>query len=1046
MDVASLRSLLASLAAAVPDSADALHDSELDLYLPADDRGIRPQRTSAAGVILHVQRVTVPAVRVDTTLLPHLLEQLASDQHTHGTADSVLFVRQLVRYVLRQIARGRFYPDLDHPRGGDFRAVWRLAGADEADSSTLAALVNAMPPVVRAVVDDSVVAAAPATAAASAPTEATVLDAAHVVDQMTAHFVDVFVRHATATDDFFDRVHTLAATADASPDVRWVSALLSDDARLSGTPEEASHTFSIVRQWSGRLDEHLAAAPWRLTFRLEEPETSEDFNPENDLTDGIEMTWKLILQLQAPGEDGVLVDAEELWGAAADSSGLFGRSLPDRRAQLLADLKRAAEICPVLLRLIDEPTPAELDLSTAEAHLLMRQWANELSLAGFGISLPEFAARAEGGLGLMLEVNPPDGPSAEDLLAIENGLVPGRGKSVTLTGGRFGLESLLEFNWQIAVGSMRLTLDEFRKLTSRSSPLLRYRGKWMQMDVAAAAKAIEFLEKQSAGGSLTLGQALRAAYGATSTETGLPVLGLAGTSWIEQLLSQAPGAAYAQLPQPASFKGELRPYQLRGLQWLAFLDRLGLGGCLADDMGLGKTIQLIALMLHEREQLAANNPASRPVGPTLLFAPTSVLGNWVKELQRFAPSLTVLIHHGPTRLTGEAFATTARQRDVVLTSYALAYRDAEMLKTVQWHRVAVDEAQKIKNASAAASQAIRSIPAGRHIGLTGTPIENHLAELWSIMELLNPGLLGSSSDFRERFALPIEKGGDRQRAAQLRSLIRPFVLRRLKSDPQVAGDLPEKMEMKVFCNLTSEQAAMYERITAEMLGQIDSATGIRRRGLILAALTRLKQICDHPALLSDEAAVDIRADLLEKRSGKSERLIEMLEEVLEEKDAALIFTQYREMGHLLEKQIKKRLGAQVMFLHGGTPARSRDAMIDRFQAPGSDVKIFILSLRAGGLGLNLTAANHVFHYDRWWNPAVEQQATDRAHRIGQTRKVQVHQFVCVGTLEERIDKLLTDKLALADQIVGSGEDWLTDLSTDQLRQYLQLSQDAVAED
>jgi SNF2 family DNA or RNA helicase len=305
--------------------------------------------------------------------------------------------------------------------------------------------------------------------------------------------------------------------------------------------------------------------------------------------------------------------------------------------------------------------------------------------------------------------------------------------------------------------------------------------------------------------------------------------------------------------------------------------------------------------------------------------------------------------------------------------------------------------------------------------------------------LLNPGLLGTAAEFRERFAVPIEKLQDKDRANQLRKMIQPFVLRRTKSDPTIAGDLPEKMEMKVFCNLTPEQAAIYERITAEMIGQIDAATGIRRRGLILAALTRLKQVCDHPSLvLKDNGALD-------NRSGKCERLVEMLEEVIGEGDAALIFTQYREMGHLLEKILADRLGCGLQFLHGGTPARQRDEMIERFQKPDSDIKLFLLSLRAGGLGLNLTAANHVFHFDRWWNPAVEAQATDRAYRIGQTRKVQVHKFVCVGTMEERIDKLLTEKIALADSIVSSGDEWLTNLSTDELRQYLSLSREAIGE-
>jgi SNF2 family DNA or RNA helicase len=375
---------------------------------------------------------------------------------------------------------------------------------------------------------------------------------------------------------------------------------------------------------------------------------------------------------------------------------------------------------------------------------------------------------------------------------------------------------------------------------------------------------------------------------------------------------------------------------------------------------------------------------------------------------------------------------------VVITSYALAHRDQEDLARVRWHRLALDEAQKIKNPSAASSLAIRSLTSPRRVALTGTPIENHLSELWSIMDVLNPGLLGSAREFRERFAVPIEKLLDRDRSEHLRRMIRPFVLRRTKSDPQIASDLPEKIEMKVFCNLTVEQAAMYERATSEMLNQIDAATGIRRRGLILAILTRLKQICDHPALLEEQPGP------LDRRSGKCERLLDMLEEVIDEGESALVFTQYAQMGTMLQRLLTQRFRVPIFYLHGGTPQRQRDEMVNAFQTNGQPA-IFILSLRAGGLGLNLTAASHVFHFDRWWNPAVENQATDRAHRIGQIRKVQVHKFISIGTVEERIDRLLTEKTHLAETIVGGGEDWLTELSTADLREYVKLSDQAVSE-
>ncbi|MFQ5489847.1 MAG: DEAD/DEAH box helicase, partial [Phycisphaerae bacterium] len=429
-------------------------------------------------------------------------------------------------------------------------------------------------------------------------------------------------------------------------------------------------------------------------------------------------------------------------------------------------------------------------------------------------------------------------------------------------------------------------------------------------------------------------------------------------------------------------------------------------------------------------------------GPTLLVVPMSLVGNWQREIERFAPDLKVMIHHGAERLGGDAFVAEVEHHDVVISTYALTHRDFDHLSRVTWHRLVLDEAQNIKNPSAKQTTAIRRLRARRRVALTGTPLENHLSELWTIMEFLNPGLLGTAAGFRTDFAVPIEKHHHADRGDQLRRLIRPFMLRRRKSDPGVANDLPEKMEMKVYCNLSREQATLYQAVLDEMLGNIESSAGMRRRGLVLAALTRLKQICNHP--VCTETDVPDKTPLA-GRSGKCERLVEMLDEILAEGERALVFTQFRRMGHLLARDLSRRLGREMPFLHGGTSARGRDQMIARFQSDDPDVPVFLLSLKAGGFGLNLTSATHVFHFDRWWNPAVEDQASDRAHRIGQSRRVQVHKFVCLGTLEERIDQMLEQKRDLADRIIGGGQTWLTELSTDQLRDVLALSQEAVAE-
>jgi intein/homing endonuclease len=449
------------------------------------------------------------------------------------------------------------------------------------------------------------------------------------------------------------------------------------------------------------------------------------------------------------------------------------------------------------------------------------------------------------------------------------------------------------------------------------------------------------------------------------------------------------------------------------------------------------TIQMITLLLHERE--SKNEAAQQLLNPTLLICPMSIVGNWQREVQRFAPSLSVMIHHGAERLSGAAFVAEAMQHDIVITTYSLVVLDKGHLAEIEWENVVIDEAQNIKNEVAKQTQAIKSLNGRHRVALTGTPVENRLSELWSIMEFLNPGYLGSSTEFRKSFALPIERYRNAERAGVLKQLVQPFVLRRLKTDKEIIQDLPDKLEMKVFCNLTQEQASLYEAVVKEMLEKIEEEPDpMTRRGLILAALVRLKQVCNHPAqFMSDGSS-------LQRRSGKLARLEEMLEEVLAEGDKALIFTQFAEMGILLQRHLQETLGVETLLLHGATPKKQRDILVQRFQEERHS-PLFILTVKAGGVGLNLTAANHVFHFDRWWNPAVENQATDRAFRIGQHKNVQVHKFVCVGTLEERIDQMIEQKKDLAERIVGDGENWLTEMSTEQLKELFTLSREAVGE-
>jgi SNF2 family DNA or RNA helicase len=515
----------------------------------------------------------------------------------------------------------------------------------------------------------------------------------------------------------------------------------------------------------------------------------------------------------------------------------------------------------------------------------------------------------------------------------------------------------------------------------------------------------------------------------------LPVVNFKTSGVLEELINNLSNNQSIQpITNIADFKGELRPYQQRGVGWLAFLEKWGLGACLADDMGLGKTPQMIGFLLTLKEEEMLTKP-------TLIICPTSVLNNWEREVKKFAPTLSTFIHHGEKRAKGKGFVKEINKKDLVITSYSLVYRDLKTLQEIQWQGIVLDEAQNIKNSQAKQSQAVRELNTGFRVALTGTPVENRLSELWSILDFLNPEFLGTRQFFQRRFATPIEKYGDLDSLQILRSLVRPFILRRLKTDKDIIQDLPEKQEMNVFCGLSSEQGKLYQELVDNSLQQIEETEGIQRRGLILTLLLKLKQLCNHPSQFLKEKTLNSA-----QRSGKFLRLEEMLEEVVEEGDRALIFTQFSEWGKLMQPYLQKKFAQDVLFLYGGTRREQRQEMIDRFQNDPNGPCIFILSLKAGGTGLNLTRANHVFHIDRWWNPAVENQATDRAFRLGQTRNVQVHKFVCTGTLEERIHDMLESKKQLAEQTVDAGEQWLTELDTDQLRTLLLLDRDAIIDE
>jgi SNF2 family DNA or RNA helicase len=886
---------------------------------------------------------------------------------------SLLFWRCAAQLAALALARGQFVPSADD-KG---RGRWQIA-LTAAELQTAAAKLSAsMPPSARAL-------AQPMPSAEA------------LLEDFTSSVGHTFVsqNYTPGKIPFYDPYNYYSRSRQLIPaDQWWLDLFPRKSMYIEGRPTAADQQAfgEVVRGWALPV-RHYLASPHRLALRLEPPPTVEAARDTGDLASP---DWTLSFHLQPKDQPDLLWAATEVWEAPPHPG------MPDT---LHAGLSQAAGVYPPLATVLDDPYPTGLKLTIGEAVEFLENHSTELSERGFGVLVPTWwKSRAK--LKTKLAFKQEEGS------------------------GLFGLNTLVDFDWQLAVGDKTLSYDEFMTLAQSKTSLVQVRGEWMQVDADEVQAALKLVQRhQKSKGKLALRDALGLALSGPTEWEGLEVEAVKVDGWLEDLSQQLTGRQpLKRIPQPQSFVGQLRPYQLNGLSWLNFMRQYGFGACLADDMGLGKTIMLLALLTRDLDE----NKFTKPV---ILICPTTVVNNWVREAEKFAPQLKSYAHHGPGRFKKEDFAKAARDNHLVITSYALLPRDAGFINSVEWGGVVLDEAHNVKNPSAKQSQAVRELTASYRVALTGTPVENRLQDLWSIMHFLNPGYLGSAESFQRNFAGPIERAQDARAATRLRTLTGPFILRRLKTDKTIIRDLPPKNEMKEFCGLTKEQAALYRAVTQESLRQIAESDGIRRRGIILATLTKLKQVCNHPRhLLGDQS-------VLKHRSGKLNRLTEMLEQALAEEDHVLIFTQYAEMGELLYQHLGDTFGS-TQFLYGGTPARKRAEMIDRFQ--NGEARLFVLSLKAGGAGINLTRANRVFHYDRWWNPAVENQATDRAFRIGQTQRVQVHKFICRGTLEERVDDLITRKTALAEQIVGSGEEWLTELTTEELRDLLILRQDAI---
>jgi SNF2 family DNA or RNA helicase len=780
---------------------------------------------------------------------------------------------------------------------------------------------------------------------------------------------------------------------------KWLSLALNDwltqDCELQSVWQEISNAYPLINSeaqaWIVDEDDWLCKIGWKA-----------DNTP-----------FTVALRLIEPEEQGVLWQLNTML-CAKDGGEWFvfqdTNSLPDEWKAHVDAIEREHRIWLTLVPwLKDERGNLLKTLTDEQAWLFLTSASEELLRAGVRIFLPSWWESVKNSR-LTVKAQVKSSPKS--------------GMSL------LGLNALVDFDWRFATNGVELSEEEFAELVAQKRRLVQIRGQWLQLD-PAFIQQIQTLMKKAKKEGLHIRDVLEqellqkeenrlladdeaGAFQRISIE-----LNRSFKTFVRQLteIEQIPC-----IDIPEHFCGTLRPYQKQGVEWLVFLRRFGLGACLADDMGLGKTVQMIAYFLYVKEHEKKQKPA-------LLICPTSVLGNWQKEFAKFAPSLNIYVHYGASRTKEEAFMSKAMKADVVITSYSLSHLDFNDLSQIQWGTICLDEAQNIKNAHTKQAKAIRKLQGAHKIALTGTPMENRLSELWSIFDFINPGYLGSLTQFQRRFVTPIEKDRDTEKVNELQKLIRPFLLRRTKTDEAIALNLPDKLEQKEYCPLTAEQASLYEELVQDTLSRIETLTGFERRGLILQMLNRLKQLCNHPALYLKEA----EPNQIVERSNKLEKLLELVGQVRANGESCLIFTQYLQMGEMIQQLLESTFKEKVLFLNGSTSKTERDRMIEQFQA--GEFHIFILSLKAGGTGLNLTAANHVIHFDRWWNPAVENQATDRAYRIGQKKFVHVHKLVTLGTLEEKIDEMIERKQSLNEQIIQS-DHWITELSNEELRELL----------
>ena len=952
----------------------------------------------------------------------HFLSKSFEDTAKITWHPSFDYWRDVAQCSLNAVVNQSIMPELTYERSdwraSGWHATWRAELLDH-ELASISVLAHAMPKALSSVCYD-----------AEKYFFAQPLD---IMQDMVNSCIDIFVR-SSLEDQKLSETADLAITNATFQE--WLIKLTkknnvllySSYVRVSTISQRLQEWQRIIPATKQLLQTVLTLSPLPLATSIKEEQSIEisQFTTEQP-TIMAQPDWRIDLFVSPQADPSFMIPAHAVWDTDSHDYDFLDSLYAQPQKQLRGDLKKLANLFEPFQKTVNERSPEQVTISSDEALDFLQKIAPKLENHHIKLFMPRDFQEKQKKFTLKLYLKKPPTSSKR---------------------GMFDMTTLLAYDWRIALGDVIVSQEEFERLAALKQSLVYFRGQWIQMDQEQAQKTLDLIRK-SAESTMGLPEALKLGYGQVDDTTRLAISGFDGDAWATEFLAQLQKPETLPLvATPQSFIGQLRPYQMVGLSWLVFLEKVGLGACLADDMGLGKTIQIIAWLLHKKElsqktahtgQLLNGTSQKAPDGArhsnaekVLLICPLSVVGNWQKELQRFAPSLKVWVHHGAQRLSGNTdFASQASNCDLIITTYALAGRDKDMLSSIHWQTVIIDEAQNIKNHETKQTQAIKQLNASHKIALTGTPIENRLTELWSIMDFLNHGYLGGQSQFTTQFAGPIERYHDQDATERLKQLVAPAILRRVKTDKNVIKDLPEKIESKVYCSLSKEQATLYESVVKNMLQTIKEAEGLQRSGLIFSTLIKLKQICNHPVhYLKDQGT-------LEKRSGKLSRLGELLEEILAQGDKALIFTQFTEMGNHLVDYLEKNYKTEVLFLHGGTPKKGRDTMVEQFYND-PNAKLFVLSLKAGGIGLNLTPANHVFHFDRWWNPAVENQATDRAFRIGQHKMVQVHKFICSGTLEEKIDLMIEQKKELANLVVGGGEQWIGNLSNDQLENLFSL--------